>query len=200
MQRTMNYCSKCGAATRVATPEGDNRSRNICTACGHVFYDNPRNIVGCIVEYEGKILLCKRDIAPRFGFWTLPAGFLELGETLAAGAARETREEACAEVHIDGLFSTLSITHIGQVHLFYRAHLSTPTFAAGHETSAAILVEEQDIPWRQLAFPTVFRTLELYCADRAAGRFQLHDEAINEGTWQRMQLAEQPDDTLQPSG
>lgn len=177
---------------RFAIPEGDDRKRNICTANGDIFYDNPRNVVGCIPEYEGRILLCKRAIAPRRDFWTLPAGFLELNETTADGAARETREEACAEVDIDGLFSILDIPHIGQVHLFYRAHMKTPTFAAGQETTDIALVDETEIPWRQLAFPTVFHTLELYCADRRTGAFTLHDEAIQKGDWQRMKLDEQP--------
>lgn len=192
MQKPMNFCPDCGAPIRFAIPAGDDRKRNICTACGDIFYANPRNIVGCVAAYEGRILLCKRAIEPRLGFWTLPAGFLELGETTAAGAARETHEEACAEAHIDSLFSMLDIPHIGQIHMFYRAHLRTPDCAAGPESSAVALVHERNIPWRQLAFPTVYRTLELYCADRADGRFGLHDDAIRTGDWQRMGLATEP--------
>lgn len=188
----MKFCPDCGAPIRFAIPDGDDRKRNICTATGDIFYVNPRNVVGCIVEYDGRILLCKRAIAPRLGFWTLPAGFLELGETTAEGAARETREEVRAEARIDGLFSILDIPHIGQVHLFYRAHLRTPEFAAGQETAEAALLAEDEVPWRQLAFPSVFRTLELYCADRGAGRFTLHDEAIRKGDWQRMRLDTSP--------
>lgn len=188
----MNFCPDCGAPMRFAVPEGDDRERSICTASGTIFYDNPRNIVGCIPQYEGRILLCRRAIEPRLGFWTLPAGFLELGETTAAGAARETREEACAEAEVDGLFSIIDIPEIGQVHLYYRAHLDTPEFAAGPESLDVALVAEADIPWRQLAFPTVYRTLELFCADRTAGHFQLHDEVIYKGTWQRMKLDAQP--------
>lgn len=188
----MNYCPDCGAPMRFAIPAGDDRERNICTATGDIFYKNPRNVVGCIPEYDGRILLCKRAIAPRLGFWTLPAGFLELGETTAGGAARETHEEACAEVAIDGLFSLLDIPHIGQIHMFYRATMNRPEFAAGQETTDIALVDEADIPWRQLAFPTIFHTLELYCADRAAGQFTLHDEAIHKGDWRRMNLDSEP--------
>lgn len=181
---------------RFAVPEGDNRERNICSVNGDVFYDNPRNVVGCVIEYEEKILLCKRAIAPRFGFWTLPAGFLELGETIAEGAARETHEEACAEAHMDSLFTLIDIPHIGQAHLFYRARLAAPEFAPGPESSAVALVAEQDIPWSQLAFPSVFRTLQLYFADRAAGAFTLHDETIRKGDWERMGFDEQPNHAL----
>lgn len=188
----MNFCPDCGAPMRFAIPGGDDRERNICTACGGIFYSNPRNVVGCIVEHEGRILLCKRAIAPRLGFWTLPAGFLELGETTAEGAARETREEACAEAHVDGLFSMLDIPHIGQIHLFYRAHVSKPDCAPGPETTDVALVDEADVPWRQLAFPTVFRTLDLYFADRSRGRFTLHDGAIDKGDWKRMALDAEP--------
>lgn len=192
MQKPMNFCPDCGAPMRFAIPEGDDRKRNICSASGDIFYDNPRNIVGCVAEYEGRILLCKRAIEPRLGFWTLPAGFLELGETTAAGAVRETREEACAEAVVDGLFSMLDIPEIGQIHLFYHAHLNTPDHAAGPESSDVALVSEQDIPWQQLAFPTVYRTLELYCADRARGQYTLHDEAVTKDSWQRMGLAREP--------
>jgi len=192
MQKAMSFCPDCGAPMRFAVPEGDDRKRNICTADGKIFYDNPRNIVGCIVECDDRILLCRRAIAPRKHFWTLPAGFQELGETTAQGAARETREEACARVTIDNLFSMLDIPRIGQVHMFYRARLERSGYAAGQETTAVALVAEADIPWRQLAFPTIYHTLQLYFADRAAGRFVLHDEAIPEDSWQRMQLDREP--------
>lgn len=196
MQKPMNYCPDCAAPMRLAIPEGDDRERNICTACGHVFYQNPRSVVGCVVDFDGQILLCKRAIAPRLGFWTLPAGFLELGETMAQGAARETREEACAHAHVDGLFTLLDIPQIGQVHLFYRAHMDTPDYAAGAESAAVALVAEQDIPWRQLAFPSVYRTLRLYFADCAAGHFTLHEESIAKGEWQRLGLDHEPNDSL----
>lgn len=196
MHKPMKFCPDCGAPTRFAVPEGDDRKRNICTANGDIFYDNPRNVAGCVIEYEGKILLCKRNIAPRFGFWTLPAGFLELGETIAEGAARETQEEACAEARLDGLYTLIDIPHIGQAHLFYRAHLATPEFAPGPESSAVALVAEQDIPWSQLAFPSVLRTLQLYFADRTAGAFTLHDETIRQGDWERMGFDEQPNHAL----
>jgi len=127
----------------------------------------------------------------------LPAGFLELGETLAAGAARETREEACADVHIDKLFSVIDIAHIGQAHLFYRARMATPDYAPGPESTAVALVAEAAIPWSQLAFPSIYHTLQLYCTDRAAGRFSLHELAIQKGVWQRLALDDAPDPDLQ---
>lgn len=192
----MNFCPDCGAPMHLAIPQGDDRERNVCTQCANIWYQNPRNIVGCVAEYAGKILLCKRAIAPRRDFWTLPAGFLELGETLAAGAVRETREEACAEAHIDALFTLIDIAYIGQAHLFYRAHLTQPDFAPGPESTHVALVDEADIPWSQLAFPSVYRTLRLYCADRAAGRFTLHEESIQKGAWQRLGLDEAPDPDL----
>lgn len=183
---------------RFAIPDGDDRKRNICTACGNIFYQNPHNVVGCVVEYEGRILLCKRAISPRADFWTLPAGFMELGETMAEGAARETREEACTEAHIDALFALIDIPHIGQAHVFYRAHLLTPEYAPGPESVTVTLVAENEIPWQQLAFPSVYRTLELYCADRRNGLFELHDEVIREGAWQRMSLDKAPNADIQP--
>lgn len=184
----MTYCPDCGAPIEFAVPEGDDRKRNICTATGEIFYVNPRNVVGCVVEQDGNILMCRRAIAPRPGFWTLPAGFLELGESTSGGALRETREEAAAEAAIDGLFTKIDVTHIGQVHLFYRAHMTAPHYAPGQETTEVAFMPEDRIPWRQLAFPTVYRTLELYFADRAAGRFTLHDEAIEQDDWKRMKL------------
>lgn len=196
MQQVVNFCPDCGAPMRLAIPEGDDRTRYLCASCGHIFYQNPRSVVGCVVDYEGKILLCKRAISPRTHFWTLPAGFLELGETMADGAARETREEACAQATIDSLFTLLDIPDIGQVHLFYRAHLTTVEYAPGPESTAVALVDEADIPWQQLAFPSVYRTLELYCADRAKDRFVLHDETIQKEDWQRLGLDAQPDDGI----
>lgn len=196
MQHPMNYCPDCAAPMHLAIPDGDDRERNVCTACGNIVYQNPRNVVGCVVDFEGRILLCKRAIAPRLGFWTLPAGFLELGETMAQGAARETREEACAQAQIDGLFTQLDIPQIGQIHLFYHAHMAAPEFAAGPESQAVALVAEQDIPWQQLAFPSVHRTLQLYCADRAAGQFTRHEEIIEQGAWQRLGLDRTPDESM----
>ncbi len=170
----MKFCSLCGAPVEQRTPAGDNRQRYVCTGCGAVHYQNPRNVVGCVVEDAGKILLCRRSIEPRAGYWTVPAGFLELGETLSAGAARETREEACAEVDLGSLFAVVNIVHAGQVHLFFEATFRTPGFAAGEETLEAMLVSIDELPWQELAFPSVRIALECYLQNREDGVNRLH--------------------------
>ncbi|ERJ20731.1 ADP-ribose pyrophosphatase protein [Salinisphaera shabanensis E1L3A] len=184
----MTYCPNCGAPTEFKIPAGDDRKRNICTATGEIFYDNPRNVVGCIVEHEDKILMCRRAIEPRLGFWTLPAGFLELGETIYQGAARETREEAQAEVRDAELFAMIDVTHIGQVHIFYRAKLAGSHYGAGQESQIALLQSEDEIEWSQLAFPTIHRALSHYFADRARGRFELHTDDLGADDWRQMNL------------
>lgn len=131
-------------------------------------------VVGCVVENLGQILLCKRDIHPRLGFWTIPAGFMENGETLEQGAARETREEALAEVRIGSLFAVVNVTHAHQVHLMFKAKLQGDTFGAGHETSDAAMFEEDDIPWEDIAFPSVEFALRRYLEDRRRGETRLH--------------------------
>lgn len=188
----MSFCPDCGAPIEYRIPAGDDRERAVCTATGDIFYENPRNVVGCIVEHEGAILMCRRAIEPRLGFWTLPAGFLELGESTVDGAARETREEACAEVLEPELFAMLDVTHIGQVHIFYRARLAGDRFAAGAESEYVTLLREDEIDWPQLAFPTIYRTLERYFADRARGRFGLHVESLGAADWRAMALDREP--------
>jgi|TARA_Y100001968_G_scaffold308784_1_gene327967 ADP-ribose pyrophosphatase YjhB (NUDIX family) len=188
MPKPMTYCPNCGAPTEFKIPPGDDRKRNICTATGEIFYDNPRNVVGCIVEHEDKILMCRRAIEPRLGFWTLPAGFLELGETIYEGAARETREEAQAEVSDAELFAMIDVTHIGQVHIFYRAQLSGSHYAPGQESQIVTLQREDEIEWSQLAFPTIHRALSHYFADRARGRFELHTDSLGADDWREMNL------------
>lgn len=188
----MNYCPTCGAAVEHVIPPGDNRPRHVCSRDGEVFYFNPRVVVGTVTEYKGKILMCRRAIEPRSGFWTLPAGFLELGESAAQAGLRETREEALAEVEIGELFSFVNVSHIGQIHMFYRATLNQPEYAAGPESAEVMLMDEGEIPWKQLAFPTVYLTLKHYFADRAAGRFGLHDEDLQKGSWQQMGLDTHP--------
>ena len=147
----------------------------------HVHYDNPLNVVGTVPVWgsdqigEGaQVLLCKRNIEPRWGKWTLPAGFMEMNETTSEGAARETDEEAGAQFEIQGLFSIINVVRAGQVHLFYRAKLLSPVFEPGHETIEARLFSEAEIPWEELAFKTVKETLECYFADRRTGRFGIH--------------------------
>jgi ADP-ribose pyrophosphatase YjhB (NUDIX family) len=177
--RAIRHCRNCGNANVMRLPDdGDTKERAICPACHTVHYINPLNVVGMICEWENKILLCKRNIEPRWGKWTLPAGFMELGETIAQGAERETVEEAGAQVGKSTLFSIISVVRVGQVHLFYRAPLLSPDFNPGHETLQAQLFDEADIPWDELAFRTVQESLERYLADRKAGAFGVHEWAI----------------------
>lgn len=188
MPKPMKFCPNCGAPIEYKIPPGDDRRRNVCSATGEIFYENPRNVVGCIVEHEDKILMCRRAIEPRLGFWTLPAGFLELGETIFEGAARETREEAEAEVADAELFAMIDVTHIGQVHIFYRARLVGHHYGAGQESQFVTLLGEDEIEWSQLAFPTIHRALGLYFADRERGRFDLHVDALGSDDWRSMHL------------
>jgi ADP-ribose pyrophosphatase YjhB (NUDIX family) len=170
----MKYCSECGVAVEWRIPEGDSLPRHVCPACGVIHYQNPKLVVGSIPEWEDRILLCRRAIEPRRGLWTLPAGYLELGETVAQGAIRETLEEANARVDITQLFALLSIPHISQVYVLFRARLLDADFHPGAETSEVALFAEADIPWDRLAFATVRSTLEHYYADRRAGEYKFH--------------------------
>jgi ADP-ribose pyrophosphatase YjhB (NUDIX family) len=170
----MNYCNQCGQQVALGVPEGDNRERHICTSCDTIHYSNPNNVVGCILEWRGKVLLCKRDIEPRHGYWTLPAGFMENGETTLAGAAREAREEAHAHGERMSLFAVYSLPRISQVYLMYRGHLRDGHASAGEETSEVYLFEEHEIPWSELAFPVVVESLQRYFEDRRRGDFRVH--------------------------
>ncbi len=170
----IHFCSACASPVDLRIPEGDNRLRPICSRCGHIHYENPRLVVGCVVEHERRILLCRRAIEPRHGFWTLPAGFMENGETTADAALRETLEEACANALLDAPFAMVSIPHISQVHLFYRGTLPTQVFSPGTESLEVALFDEADIPWQELAFRSVSLCLKHYFADRRAGRFGFH--------------------------
>jgi ADP-ribose pyrophosphatase YjhB (NUDIX family) len=175
----MQFCSSCGARVTQRVPPGDDRVRHVCDGCGTVHYQNPRIVAGCLVLHGGQVLLCRRDIEPRRHYWTLPAGFLENGETIAAGARRETWEEARAEVSIDGLYTVFNVTHIAQVHVFFRATLPQAAFAAGPESSDVRLFAEHEIPWDALAFPVVERTLRHYFTDRRHGAFPLRIEDVD---------------------
>jgi ADP-ribose pyrophosphatase YjhB (NUDIX family) len=172
------YCSRCGHAIARRVPAGDSRSRDCCDDCGTIHYVNPRLVVGTIPVWEDRVLLCRRAIEPRLGLWTLPAGFLEVGESTVEGAARETLEEAGAQIEMGELFSMIDVPYIEQVHLFFRARLLDTDFAAGEESLEVRLFAESEIPWHALAFRTVATTLRLYFADRAAGQFGLHVQAI----------------------
>ncbi len=170
----MQFCTQCAAPVVSRVPDGDNRPRFVCTQCGSVHYQNPRMVVGCVPEHKGQILLCKRSIEPRYGFWTLPAGFMELGETLAEAALRETWEEALARVELGPMIALVDVVHAGQVHAFFAATLATPDFGAGEETLDTQLFETADIPWDELAFPSVRLALECYLANRDSGTDTLH--------------------------
>jgi ADP-ribose pyrophosphatase YjhB (NUDIX family) len=170
IQTTIKHCKNCGSAVVQRVPDdGDTKERAVCPACHTVHYVNPLNVVGTVPYFGDKVLLCKRNIEPRWGKWTLPAGFLELGETLEQGAARETVEEAGAEFEMEELFSILNVTRVGQVHFFYRARLTHDRFDPGYESLEARLFSEAEIPWDELAFHTVKQTLKMYFQDRAAG-------------------------------
>jgi ADP-ribose pyrophosphatase YjhB (NUDIX family) len=178
----LKYCSSCGKEVVYRLPDdGDTKLRAVCVACHTVHYENPLNVVGTIPVWEeggGHVLLCKRNIEPRKGKWTLPAGFMELNETTSEGAARETVEEAGAEFEMQDLFAVMNVARVGQVHLFYRAKLLSTSFNPGTETMEARLFSESEIPWDELAFRTVSETLKLYFNDRRAGKFDFHVQDI----------------------
>lgn len=175
LKTPIKHCKNCGGTVVYRLPDdGDTKSRAICTACHTVHYENPLMVVGTVPYWGDRVLLCKRNIEPRWGKWTLPAGFMELNETVAEGAARETVEEAGAEFDMEGFFSLVNVPRVGQVHLFYLAKLLSDQFDPGHETSETGLFTEDEIPWDELAFKTVAETLKRYFADRRAGQFSIH--------------------------
>lgn len=178
MQTPMNYCSRCGATVALCIPPGDSLPRHVCPACGTIHYQNPKLIVGAIPEWEERILLCRRAIEPRHGFWTLPSGFMENRETTAEAAARETLEEACARVEVSDLFALIDVPHISQVHLVYRARLLDLDFAPGEESLEVRLFREEDIPWEDIAFRSITMALRLYYADRNRGSYGFHLDTI----------------------
>lgn len=165
----MKFCSACGHTVEFTVPENDDRQRYVCGNCKTIHYTNPRIIVGCLPVFEGKVLLCKRAIEPRYGKWTLPAGFMENGESTSQGAARETWEEARAQVENLELYYLFDVPAINQVYLFYKCDLVDGKFGVGPESLESALFEESDIPWSELAFPVVSETLKTYFSDRAAG-------------------------------
>ena len=178
-QHPIKHCKNCGTAVVYRLPDdGDTRERAICTACHTVHYVNPLNVVGTIPIWEDKVLLCKRNIEPRYGKWTLPAGFMELGETVAQGAARETDEEAGAQIELLDLYTLMNVVRVGQVHFFYRARLLNTRFNPGHETIEARLFSEAEVPWDEIAFRTVRETLKCYFEDRRLGNYPLHQVDI----------------------
>jgi ADP-ribose pyrophosphatase YjhB (NUDIX family) len=175
----MKFCNQCAAPVQLRVPAGDNLPRYVCDACGAIHYQNPRLVVGCVPEHEDRILLCRRAIEPRRGYWTVPAGFMENGETLQEAAARESREEALAEVTVGSLLSVVHVLHAEQVHVFFRATLPAARFAVGSESLEVALVAAADIPWDDIAFPSTDYTLRRYLEDKAAGREPYHFTTID---------------------
>ncbi|MCK9514590.1 MAG: NUDIX hydrolase [Ottowia sp.] len=179
--RPIKHCRRCGSVVVYRIPDdGDTRERAVCPVCGEIHYANPLIVTGTVPTWGRRILLCRRAIEPRQGKWTLPAGFMELDETLAQGAARETVEESGADFYMGPLFSALSVPRVGQVHFFFLATLRSAALAPGPESLEAGLFDEADIPWDELAFPTIRKTLEFFLADRRRGRFDVHTWDISQ--------------------
>lgn len=172
----MKFCSSCGSASITQSiPEGDNRLRFVCSSCEEIFYHNPKIVVGCIAEWQDKILMCKRAIEPRYGKWTLPAGFMENEETVHAAAARETQEEATAEVANMSLYTMYNLPHISQVYVMFRADLVAGKASPGIESLEVAMMDETEIPWDELAFPVIRESLLRYFEDKRQGnKFKLH--------------------------
>jgi len=170
----MNYCSNCGDTVKFSTPTGDDRPRYLCESCGTIHYENPKMVVGCIPEKDRKILLCRRAIEPQSGKWTLPAGYLENGETVAQGAQRETIEEAGANIQILGPYALFNIRYVNQIYLMFRARLIDENFKAGSESTEVRLFLEEDIPWDRIAFTVIEKSLRLYFKDRPTGSYPFY--------------------------
>ncbi|HUS23985.1 MAG TPA: NUDIX hydrolase [Candidatus Binatia bacterium] len=177
------YCSCCGTRVELRVPPGDHLERAVCPRCGEIHYRNPKVIVGCIPEWHDRILMCRRSIEPRLGRWTFPAGFLELGESTAQGAAREAREEARADVEVGALFAVIGVPYVSQIYMVHRGRLRAESFGPTLESSEVRLMRQEEIPWDEIAFPTVWHSLRHFFADRAAGAFGIHvlDIARREG-------------------
>jgi len=174
----MKYCSACGSPVELRIPPDDNRARYVCTVCNEVHYQNPKLIIGAIPVWEDKILLCKRAIEPRRGLWTLPAGFMENSETTGEAAARETMEEANAQIHVGELYTLYNLPHINQVYMLFRSRLLSLDFSPGAESLEVKLFSENEIPWETLAFRAVRLTLEHFFSDRRSGNFQFRIGAL----------------------
>jgi ADP-ribose pyrophosphatase YjhB (NUDIX family) len=170
----MKFCANCGAPVVQRVPPGDTLTRWVCDHCGEIHYQNPKLVIGTVPEHEGKLLLCRRAIEPRYGYWTLPAGFMENDETTAQAALRETLEEAGAAVELQEPYTLISVPRVNQVHLFYRARLQSLDYKPGEETLEIALVEEAKIPWQDIAFRTVAFTLKHWFEDRSRGNYQFH--------------------------
>jgi ADP-ribose pyrophosphatase YjhB (NUDIX family) len=175
----MRYCNQCGAEVIGKIPAGDNRLRYVCVSCEEIHYQNPKIVAGCIPEYEDKVLLCKRAIEPRYGYWTLPAGFMELEETSLEAALRETLEEANARVVISELYAVFNLPNVNQVYMMYRSQLLDLDFSAGEESLEVKLFAENEIPWDDIAFTTIKYTLKFFFQDQRNKEFSLHTGDIS---------------------
>jgi ADP-ribose pyrophosphatase YjhB (NUDIX family) len=173
---TLNYCPQCATKVNIEIPAGDHLPRYVCNACDTVLYENPKLVVGCVAEYDDRILLCKRAIEPRLGYWTVPAGFMELGETLEQGAARETLEEACATVTLGSMLAAVDVPEAGQVHIFFRGTFDDGKYGAGDESLESALYLPEDIPWDDIAFRSGQIALKQFLAQKEAGIERLHTE------------------------
>ena len=174
----MKFCSQCGASVTYRMAPGEDRERHICDACDTVHYINPKVVVGCLPTVGERILMCKRAIEPRYGKWTLPAGYMENGETSADGAARETLEEAAAIATNMTLYRIFDVPHISQVYLFYRCGIENDEFGIGPESLESALFSEEEIPWDELAFPTVRELLREFLQDRQVGEYPVRNTVI----------------------
>ena len=179
INRVMNFCSSCGARVALRIPDGDHLERHVCPACSTIHYENPKLVAGCVPEYDGRILLCRRAIEPRRGYWTIPAGFMENEETLQQAAARECWEEALARVEIGSLCAIVHVLHAHQVHVMFRAILAEPSYGVGVESLEVMLCAEAEIPWPEIAFPSVAFALRKYLEDRSAAAQGLHFTTID---------------------
>lgn len=181
----MKYCSECGAPVQLRVPKDDDRPRFVCRGCGRIHYENPKVVVGCIPEWEDRILLCRRDIEPRKGFWTLPAGYLENGESVVEGARRETLEESGAVMATLEPYMLIDIVYIHQVYLMFRGKMQTPRFQPTPESAEVVLMREDRIPWDRIAFRAIEMTLRYYFKDRVTGSFPFRMRAIEERSLSR---------------
>ncbi len=178
-RKVMKYCTHCAAPVTSSIPQGDNRPRSICMSCGLIHYRNPKMVVGCLPLWDNKILLCKRNIEPRKGFWTLPAGYLECGETTIEGARRETGEETGAAVVGLQPYRLFDIVHIGQIYLIFLCRLQRPEFHTTEESMDVRLFALEDIPWPSIAFPVIAKTLRHYCRDLQKNDFSFRLDSID---------------------
>ncbi len=170
----MKFCSQCGDPVTLKIPDDDNRPRFVCGSCDRIHYENPKIIAGCLPIWEDKVLLCRRAIEPRHGYWTLPAGFMENDETIQQAAVRETMEEANARVELQELFTLLNLPHVSQVYMIFRSKLLDLDFKPGVESLETKLFSKNEVPWNELAFKTIEHTLKLYFEDYQHKDFQFH--------------------------